>query len=155
MLTRGLTAAISCLPLSTLCAPAQAQDQYCDLAAPPANASLDANHGHYFFMFPDALPEKFTGCKTWWIDTGEKYFIFRLKDGRVTEMNMLGNQADQAPGSPQYATCLYPNGALVNDASADCLDFEEAQSLAEYASGTEGGPKVPPAKDIRTKTPLE
>lgn len=135
--------------------PAMAQNKYCDLAAPPANAVVDENHGHYFFMFPDALPDKFTGCKTWWIDTGQKYLVFRLKDGRLTEMTAPRSGATQATGEPQYTTCLYPNGALAKDSPTDdCLSFEDAQSFANHSVGTESGPNVPSSKDIRTKTPL-
>src|SRR6185369_5202733 len=52
--------------LLELSAPAVAEDKYCDLALPPANASVDGDHGYYFFIFPNALPDHFTGCKTWW-----------------------------------------------------------------------------------------
>jgi len=153
MLRRSLISSACGLLLSMLCAPAMAQDQYCDLTAPPANAGTEADHGHYFFIFPDALPEKFSGCKTWWIETGQKYLLFRMTDGRVTEVDMLRKQSEQAAGSAEMDICPYPDGALAKGSPENCLAFENAQSFAEYAVGPDGV-KVPAAKDIRTKAPL-
>jgi hypothetical protein len=148
MLARGLTAAAGCLLLSIIAVPALAQDQFCDLAAPPANAVVAEDLGHTIYIFPDALPAKFTGCKTWWIETGEKYFIFHLKDGRVTETSMLRENEKKT------ATCLYPNEALAEDAPEGCMDFSNAQSFAETVMGTADAPKIPAGKDIRIKDPL-
>jgi hypothetical protein len=142
------------LLLSVVSAPALADDLYCDLDAPPANAVADENHGFYFFIFPDALPPKFTGCKTWWIDTGQKFMVFRMEDGRLTEMSGLSSLPGQYPGEAQTETCLYPNGALAKGAPSGCLKFEDAQSFADHAIGTQYAPRVPAAKDLRTKTPL-
>jgi hypothetical protein len=143
-----LTATAGCLLLSIITVPATAQDQYCDLAAPPANAAIAEDLGHTIYIFPDALPAKFTGCKTWWIETGEKYFVFHMKDGRVTETRMLEEKERQT------ATCAYPGEMLAQGAAEGCLDFGNAQSFAETAMGTGDAPKIPAGKDIRTKDPL-
>ena len=104
--------------------------------------------GHTIYIFPDVLPAKFTGCKTWWIETGEKYFVFRLKDGRVIETSMLKEKEKQTQ------TCAYPDETLAKNAPEGCLDFDNAQSFAESVMGTENAPKVSADKDIRTKDPL-
>jgi len=148
MLARGWMATVACLFLTAIAAPAMAQEQYCDLAAPPANAVVAEDLGHTIYIFPDALPAKFTGCKTWWIETGEKYFVFRLKDGRVTETSMLRENEKTT------ATCTYPGEALAKDAAEGCMDFANAQSFAETVMGTADMPKIPAGTDIRTKDPL-
>jgi len=113
-----------------------------------------ADHGYYLFIFPDVLPDRFTGCKTWWIESGQKFLVFRLKDGRVTEMVGQNSEAAQAAGASQFTTCLYPNEVLANKAADDCLDFGSAQSFAELVIGGQGSMDVPAARDIRSKAPL-
>jgi len=154
MPSRGLIVIAGWLLQAFLSAPAMAEEMYCDLAAPPANAVADADHGFYFFIFPDALPPNFTGCKTWWIDTGQKFFIFKMKNGRLTEMTNLVALPGQSPGEARTEICRYPDETLEKDAPSGCFTFEDAQSFADHAVGTQYGPRVPPAKDIRTKTPL-
>ena len=146
---RAFLVAAACLLPTTFRAPAMADGKFCDLAAPPANAIVAEDIGHTIYIFPDALPQRFTGCKTWWIETGEKYFLFRLDAGRVTQTIMLREQ-----GEPKFATCTYTDGALAADSPADCMSFENAQSFAEHEMGTADQPKIPAAKDIRTKDPL-
>jgi hypothetical protein len=151
---RVLSAIAAGTLLLTAGAPASAQDLYCDLAAPPANAVVAEDFGHTIYIFPDELPARFTGCKTWWIETGKKYMVFRLLEGRVEAMSLLQG-ADQAGGDGgQYVTCRYPGGVLAKDAPKACLGFENAQSFADHVMERADAPKVPPEKDIRTKDPL-
>ena len=131
-----------------------AEEKYCDLTAPPANAVAVEDHGFYFFIFPNSLTPKFSGCKTWWIDTGQKFMRFRLRDGRVTEMAALSCLPGLCLSEAKTEVCLYADGALATGSPKDCSTFEKAQSFADLGLGTDQTSKVPRAKDIRTKDPL-
>ncbi len=143
----GLIAAVACI-LPFISPAAMAEYLYCDLAAPPASAVVAEDLGHTIYIFPDTLPEKFSGCKTWWIETGEKYFVFLMKDGRVIETVMVQEQTKQP------VTCTYHGEKLAKDAPEGCMDFANAQSFAEHAMGSADAPKIPEGKDIRTEDPL-
>ena len=129
---------------------ASAQDLYCGLKAPPANSVVTENHGFYFFIFPDVVDEHFTGCKIWWVDSGERYAAFKVQNGAVKEATIIGTMnPDESHAG--FITCSYDHEQLTSGPASECLSYDDAQTFVRRPIGSEYAPTVPPEKDIRTK----
>jgi hypothetical protein len=113
----------------------------CDLAAPPRNAGVIADHGIYFFMFLPRIDATYDGCQVLWTDNGSRYLVTLFKQGKPKHAVYLPD-ADASV----RAECFYDNGTLTKG-GPDCLGYDEAKH------GWEGQEEiVPPEKDLRLKS---
>ena len=68
-------------------------------------------HGVAFYIFPETIPNNYTGCQIVWLENGHKLVT------KHYELGILTWAKGQEPKDVKPFFCLYGNGPLIEEAS--------------------------------------
>src|SRR5258708_1311678 len=88
------------------------------LKGPPADAAVSANHGSFFFVYPQEVGARYTGCQTMWDELGRPVFVFRFMQGTLMKYSL----ADYSGGS-KLKVCKYEHENLTHLSSKGCASY--------------------------------
>jgi hypothetical protein len=139
---RLLTSTLLLLVAACWGLPAFAQNA-CSFNVPPRDSAVSANDGRFYFVYPRKVTATYTGCQTMWDELGRKVFLFRFKQGTLTEY-WLADYSSNA----KRETCKYHRGAVSPSSSKECPAYEDVKhGLLTVAPQDE--PPVPRERDAR------
>lgn len=85
-------------------------DPYCGstlmLSEIERQAKKIQTHGVGFYVFPEAIPDNFTGCQTVWLENGHKLVTKHYKLGKLSWAK------GQEPKDVEPFFCMYDDGNL-------------------------------------------
>ncbi len=103
----------------------------CNLAAPPANAGEEFNHGITLKIYPRArdIHSSYTGCQTTWMPQGNKWLVLTIV---AIERGDAVRIWTPDKSDPARFSCIYKAGKIVKGDAQNCVapQFLIAKSLA-------------------------
>ena len=88
----------------------------CRSASPPKDATVVFQDREYWFVFPRALPERYTGCQLMWDSVGRRRFVLHFSNGELTQFD---SHAGGGWSGTQTQICSYSRGVLLSTTSSD------------------------------------
>ncbi|HEY1148262.1 MAG TPA: hypothetical protein VGF27_06795 [Pseudoduganella sp.] len=134
--------------LFAVLAPSCRAEQTCGLQFPPRAAVVTAGHGFYFFIYPNGIPKKFTGCQTVWTESGHEWIVYRFKNGSIEQVTVDYPQPAQ-PGNISF-DCHFSGGKALERDKKECLTAEQSKGFPRQ--GPIPALIPPPEKDPRRES---
>ena len=115
----------------------------CQLPSPPRLAASDGNHGLYFFVYPRAVNESYSGCQTLWDEKGVQVIVLTFEQGSVIKF-----ESTNPSNALQKFSCRYEHGTLAANEPRNCPEYGRVKTgLGQYPESDDL--KVPPERDPR------
>ena len=125
----------------------------CNLAAPPASAGEEMNHGITLRIYPRArdIDAKYSGCQTMWMPNGKQWTVVSRVAIELGDPIRIWSPQET---DPTRMGCVYKNGKVVKGNAENCAapEFLIYKSLAPgcvekirkaVAAGGLGAPRAP------------
>jgi len=118
----------------------------CELERPPRAATATGVHGQYIFIYPNSIPERFSGCQTVWTETGHKWLVYRFQNGVLEQLTVDYPKSNRAQN--RNVDCYYSNGKTLDRTNDECV-MEEISPGFPHIDTTVPEPEPPPDRDPR------